>query len=164
MADQLGRPFIDFDAEIVRREGRDIPTIFAQEGEAYFRAREAELTREIAKRRGWVVAPGGGWLLQSDLVDIIRRVAVIVHLNVSPATALARMGPYAADRPLLAADDRLSALRRLWEERKERYRAADVVVDTEGLAVADVARAVVELTARTVRSRSPSGGGSGTEV
>ena len=149
VADLLGRPFIDFDAEIVRREGRSVAAIFAEEGEQYFRAREAELTREASARRGWVIAPGGGWLLQSELVELMRPASVTVHLHVTPETAMLRLGAAVLDRPLLATDDPLSRLHRLWAERKERYRAADVEVDTEALAVEDVARTIVKLTSRT---------------
>ena len=150
VADLLDRPFIDFDAEIVRREGRPVTAIFAEEGEAYFRAREAELTREVVERRGWVIAPGGGWLLQPELVTLMRPVSVTVHLRVRPETAAVRLGAGASDRPLLGADDPLPRLHRLWAERRERYAAADVEVDTEAVAVEDVARMVIDLTARTV--------------
>jgi len=40
VADRLGWGFLDTDDEIVRKEGKPIPDIFNQEGEAYFRRLE----------------------------------------------------------------------------------------------------------------------------
>ena len=54
-------PFVDLDEEIVRQENRSIPEIFATEGEAYFRQREAAVLREvIAQKEQMVLATGGG--------------------------------------------------------------------------------------------------------
>ena len=50
----------DIDALIERAERRDIPTIFRDSGEPYFRARERELLIGLLPERGVVVASGGG--------------------------------------------------------------------------------------------------------
>src|SRR5690242_21853839 len=54
------RPFLDFDTELEARFGRPIPRIFAEEGEAVFRAAESELCRTLPAGAGLVVATGGG--------------------------------------------------------------------------------------------------------
>ena len=43
----LGREFVDTDAEIVRRAGKPIPQIFAEDGESAFRALEARVIAEL---------------------------------------------------------------------------------------------------------------------
>ena len=43
LARRFDRPLVDTDALIEQRQGRSIPDIFAQDGEAYFRALELEL-------------------------------------------------------------------------------------------------------------------------
>lgn len=67
LASALGWPFFDLDAEIVRREGREIPDIFAKDGEQGFRAIESAALRDTAaaarKTPGAVVSLGGGTLL-----------------------------------------------------------------------------------------------------
>ena len=50
----------DIDARIERAERRDIPTIFRDNGEPYFRAREREALIDLLPERGAVVASGGG--------------------------------------------------------------------------------------------------------
>ena len=50
----------DIDVRIERLERRDIPTIFRDAGEPYFRAREREALLQLLPERGTVVASGGG--------------------------------------------------------------------------------------------------------
>ena len=52
LARELGRTFLDFDAEIVRRQSMTIAEIFAQRGEASFRDLEHGLTEELSERGG----------------------------------------------------------------------------------------------------------------
>ena len=47
LAKKLGLPLIDTDAYIVEQEGKSIPDIFAQDGEPYFRKKEAEAIRTL---------------------------------------------------------------------------------------------------------------------
>lgn len=63
VAAYLGREFIEMDDEIVRRVGKTIPQIFAEDGEAAFRQFETELCRDLAKRTGLVISTGGGALI-----------------------------------------------------------------------------------------------------
>src|SRR5437762_1409263 len=57
---RLGLRPRDLDQEIVARAGAPIAEIFAREGEAAFRRREAAALRAVAAERGQVVATGGG--------------------------------------------------------------------------------------------------------
>lgn len=150
VARRLGWPFLDFDVEIERRAGLTVAALFARHGEAHFRALEAELTEEVAGRRGLVLAPGGGWAVQPGLVDRLRPAARLVYLRASPAVVAARMGAEVARRPLLREADPVGALERLLLARAHAYALADTVVDTELLdreqvidAIAALAPAVV---------------------
>src|SRR5215472_363321 len=90
-ARRLGRPFVDFDSEIERREGLTIERIFEEKGEAHFRARELELTRELACQSGLVLAPGGGWVTSEEAVDLLLPRSVMIYLRARPEIALARL-------------------------------------------------------------------------
>jgi shikimate kinase len=150
LARALARPFIDFDAEIERREGRSVAEIFAADGESYFRRREADLTHELAARTGAVLSPGGGWILQPGLLELLRPPAVAVHLDVTPATAFHRMGAKVGNRPLLSGDDPASRVVALWQQRRSAYAKADHVVDTEGLTIQQVTQRILALIERPV--------------
>jgi shikimate kinase len=137
LAEQLSRPFLDFDEEIERREGKPVSRIFADRGEAYFRTLERRLTEELRDARGgMVLAPGGGWVTVPRVVEMLRPTAAVIYLAARPETVLARMGRELSRRPLLAMGegdrDPLVAIDRLFTERRARYEAvADLVIDTE---------------------------------
>jgi shikimate kinase len=137
LADRLGRPFLDFDEEIERRDGEPVARIFASKGEPYFRALELALTKEMQASRGqMVLAPGGGWVTIPGALETLRPPSSVIYLAVRPETAIHRMGALHARRPLLSTADPLGALALLLARRGGLYEAAaDLVVDTEKLDV-----------------------------
>jgi shikimate kinase len=147
-ARHLGRPFLDFDAEIVRRSGQSIGALFADNGEAWFRAVETELTREVAALPHMVLSPGGGWMVSSANRALMTGRARIIHLRVGVQTALTRLGTELSLRPLLACPDPGLVLSRLERERATIYREADAEIDTELVDIQQVAHSVIELASR----------------
>jgi shikimate kinase len=92
-----------------------------------------------------ILAPGGGWITISGVLELIRPPGAVIYLAARPATALRRMGALLGRRPLLAATDPLATLTRLHDERAPLYEAAaDRVVNTEELDLKGVTAAVVE--------------------
>ena len=143
LARELGRTFLDFDAEIARREGMTIAEIFATKGEPLFRQLEHGLTEELTEVGGMVLAPGGGWVARPDTVALIRPPARMVYLRVRPRTAIARMGRSVAGRPLLSRPNPVAELERLLKERRLAYESADYVVDVEHVVISEVVRRIV---------------------
>jgi shikimate kinase len=138
LAARLGREFLDFDAELERRAGLSVAELFARDGEPAFRAAEAALASEVAaSARALVVAPGGGWIANPPAVATLRPRGRIIYLRVGAESVVRRMGPDVARRPLLAGADPVAAARALLERRAPGYEAADVVLDTEPLTVAE---------------------------
>ncbi len=131
LATKLSKTFLDFDAEIERREGMPIPQIFGERGEAGFRLLERKLTEELREFGNMVLAPGGGWVTDPEVVGMIRPPALMVYLRVKPETALKRLAAEATIRPLLNRPDPLAELNKLFEERKMIYQGANVEVGTE---------------------------------
>lgn len=145
VADALDRPFLDFDVELERQEARTVSALFAERGEPAFRALEVELTRRVAGSAPAVLAPGGGWITNPEVVALVRPPGRIIHLRVSPAGALRRLGSARASRPLLMESDPLSVLGRLWETRGALYALADAEVDTDRVDFKRVVEQVVAL-------------------
>ena len=143
LARELGRGFLDFDAEIARREGMTIAEIFATKGEPVFRQLEHGLTEELKDHGGMVLAPGGGWVARPDTVAIIRPPSRMVYLRIRPRTAINRMGRSVAGRPLLSRPNPVGELERLLGERRTAYESADYVVDVERVAISEVVRRIV---------------------
>src|SRR5689334_9122773 len=84
LAGQVGHPFVDLDQRIEARTGKSVSELFAERGEAEFRALERE---ELAKAlsspatRPAVIALGGGALTRRDTrLDALDR-AVVVTLQ-----------------------------------------------------------------------------------
>ena len=140
VAGRLGVPFVDLDEEIERRHGSTVSEIFADEGEAAFRALEARELVEASRHDPSVVACGGGVVLEPANRIALRNTGTCVYLDVPLAVLEERVSP-AADRPLIRAE---GDLERLLAEREGLYRdVAAHVVDGSG-PPGEVADAIVE--------------------
>lgn len=144
-ADTLSRQVLDFDAEISRREHAPIAEIFGSHGEAHFRALERSLTEELRETGGMVLSPGAGWIANAGCLELLRPPAVLVYLKVKPETALMRMGPAAAERPLLRRPDPVGELRRLLEQREVMYLQSDHTLSTDKMTFQQVVDGIVAL-------------------
>lgn len=146
LAERLEWEFIDLDEEIERRTGITIPEIFELHGVAEFRRLERALTEELAGLEQFVLAPGGGWVTQPDLLDLFGPETLVVWLRISPEAAVERAMRTITHRPLLAdAPDPVERARLLIREREPLYRLADTCVDVEGRTIEDVTTEILEL-------------------
>jgi shikimate kinase len=145
-AQHLGWAFIDFDQTIERYQGRTVADIFRDRGEPYFRTLEAELTAEVEQERQVVLAPGGGWITQPELVRRLRPGSLVVWLKVSPESAWERHRQQSTvERPLLAVEDPLEGMRAILLQREGLYAQSDAVIDTDERDPGTVAEEVVAL-------------------
>jgi shikimate kinase len=143
LAARLTKTFLDFDLEIARREGMPIAQIFGERGEPGFRELERKLTEELRDFGNMVLAPGGGWVADSEVVALIRPPARLVYLRVKPETALRRLAGEVGERPLLNRPDPLSEINKLFEARKAAYQTADFEVGAEILTPEQVTNEIV---------------------
>jgi shikimate kinase / 3-dehydroquinate synthase len=136
LAEALGAPFRDADADIADAAGKPIPDIFVDDGEDHFRALEREAVRRAVAEHDGVLALGGGAVLAEATRKLLADVTV-VHLRVDLAEAVKRT-ELDRGRPLLQVNPR-ATLRRLMDERLPLYReVADIEIDTTGRDVTDV--------------------------
>ncbi|MBI2860474.1 MAG: shikimate kinase [Chloroflexi bacterium] len=143
LAARLGLEFIEMDALIEKKAGKTIPEIFGQDGEIAFRELEIEVTREVAGRKGVVIACGGGVALNRINIDRLKKECLIVYLTASPGAILKRISAGKDDRPLLSTPDRAERIREMLRFRRPFYeRAADFKIDTTGLDVDSVAECI----------------------
>lgn len=126
LSQRLGRELADTDELIEAREGRSIADIFAAEGEGYFRDRELEAARELARREGLVIACGGGLPLRPDSMGSLKTGGVVFWLRRDPGETYDTMD---TDRRPLAQQGREDFLAR-FAQREPIYRQwADHVID-----------------------------------
>jgi shikimate dehydrogenase len=72
LAKQLNRELIDIDDELVKRLGCPIAEYFKSHSEKEFRDIETEITKDISKRNGIIIATGGGCILREENVNALR--------------------------------------------------------------------------------------------
>ena len=118
LAEVLGREAVDTDELIEAREGRSIPEIFAAAGEAYFRAQELAVCRELARRNNLVIACGGGLPMQEECIRLLKDSGTVIWLNRDPGKTYDSLDT--ADRPL--AQSGRDAFIARYEQRAPIYR------------------------------------------
>ena len=124
IADALGSRAIDVDEVIEERLGKPIERVFAEDGEAAFRAAEERITLELLSAPDAPVLALGGGATGSHAVREALRAHRVVWIDVSVEDAWSRVR--GTGRPL--AKDR-ARFERLYEEREPVYaRLADATV------------------------------------
>ncbi|MEF2525653.1 MULTISPECIES: shikimate kinase [Streptomyces] len=142
LADRLGVPYRDTDADIVAAEGRAIADIFVDEGEPHFRELERQAVAAAVAEHTGVLALGGGAVLDADTRALLAGLPV-AYLSMDVEEAVRRVGLGAA-RPLLAVNPRRQ-WRELMEARRPLYtEVARVEVATDARTPEEVAQAVLD--------------------
>jgi len=137
---RLGWPVEDVDERIEARERRSVATIFAAEGEAYFRAVERAVVQEFLGLRHTVVATGGGTFAEPDSRTLIKADGAVFWIDVPLPQIIARL-PLDGSRPLAASRAQLDGL---YEARRLAYAHAHVRLDGARASIGELAEQVVE--------------------
>jgi shikimate kinase len=154
LGERLGRRFIDLDDVIVAHAGRSVAEIFAQEGEAAFRQREAAALDEVLSDGAPILlALGGGAYVQPGVPERLRSAGfTTIHLDAPVTELAARCRATGPERPL-ARD--LNQFEQLHAARRERYMQADVQIQTSSRSVAEVVDAIVRALALEDAASTP---------
>ena len=131
LAQRLGLPFIDADAEIEAAAGTSIEEIFQRHGEAAFRDGERRVIARLLDNPPHVLATGGGAFMDPATRALLRARATTVWLRADLEVMLARVARRNINnRPLLKGRDPRTVLEALIAERYPVYAEADVTVDS----------------------------------
>ncbi len=124
LAQALQMTFVDLDCEIEKTAGMSIPEIFAKEGEAGFRNREAEHVQRFGTTGGQLLVTGGGAVKRESNRMYLRMNGRVYHL-LRDLNALSMEG-----RPL---SQNREMLKEMWQERKALYQTcADANIENGG--------------------------------
>ena len=136
IADRMGREFYDIDQMIVYDDGREIPQIFAEEGEAYFRQLEQKIVLSLANVTGAVIACGGGVVTREENYYALAENGRLIFLN-RDLTMLPTDG-----RPISQA----VPLARLYRMRLPLYRSwCDAELTITGMQPDEAARHIIDM-------------------
>ncbi len=166
LANVIGYRFHDLDAALAAAAGQSVADLFAAEGEAAFRAREAAALRATGRETSLVVATGGGALTRDPSMAWALERGTVAYLRMPHEALVARLLRVRETRPMLldADGERLGeaelAVRvtALFAAREPFYTRAHVTVDVGergvGGSVDELAKALRRLwrsTGRTAR-------------
>lgn len=101
-----GCRLIDLDTCIETRQGRNIPEIFNEYGEAAFRRMEREALEEIfsdTSRPRTILSLGGGTVISEECSRLVRENSVCFYLRATTGTLLANLEGHSEGRPMLNA-------------------------------------------------------------
>jgi shikimate kinase len=146
LAARLQWPWIDADDVIEQQFGRSVRDIFAQEGEAGFRIKEASVLAALCDRRQHVIATGGGVVLRADNRERLRQAGKVVWLTADPVTLWQRLqnDPHTAERRPNLSVGGLVEIEETLRVREPFYRAcADSIVSTAGRSPEEVTAVVL---------------------
>lgn len=140
VAARLGRVLVSTDAEIVKLVGQSIPEIVEQHGWEYFRDLESKVCQELAGRNGLVIDTGGGAILRTRNVEVLKETGKLFWLTASVSTITERIGQDSQRPSLTGVKSFLDEIQDVLRERTPKYQAAaDDVIETDGRSVAQVA-------------------------
>lgn len=136
LAKELGREFVDADAEIIAEAGMSVSEIFEKKREYGFREIETKVLERLGQRSGLVIATGGGCVTKEENYPLLHQNGTICWIK-RDTTSLATNG-----RPLSQS----GKLEDMYKIRKPMYeRFADIQVTNDGSLEDIVAKIAKEL-------------------
>jgi len=141
LAQALGLPWLDTDAEIVRESGKSIPEIFAQEGEEAFRKKESAVLAKVAAGPASVIACGGGIVLRETNRQTMASTGLRIYLQADPATLIRRLRS-SRNRPLLSGKSLEETLAAQLAQRAPGYEESEIQIEVDRLKPDEVVGAI----------------------
>lgn len=125
---RLGVAFRDSDCEIETAAQMSIAEIFARDGEAFFRDREAQVIARLLAEGPAVLSTGGGAYLRAENRAAIGRVGVALWLKADLDLLWSRV-KHKDTRPLLRTQNPRATLQSMLEARTPFYAMAELCVE-----------------------------------
>ncbi len=158
LAHRHGATFVDLDESIEKTAGQPIPEIFAEHGEAAFRALERQAVDDLGPPDDGsgvrtVVATGGGAVIDPRNRWALYRRRVPIWLDVRPEVLAQRLRRSPNVRPLIVGRDPMGTIRDLARDRERFYSAANRL---NGVAeLASIVERADDLVARAAHEPEP---------
>lgn len=144
LALSLKRRFVDLDELIELKEKMLISDIFAKKGEPYFRKAEKQILERVSKEKKFIVACGGGIVIDPGNIKIMKKTGLVICLSARPETILKRISG-TTQRPLLNVNDPKAQIELLLKMRAPYYGQADKIIDTSKLSIEQVAGKIIKI-------------------
>ena len=130
--EKTGWPEVDMDRWIVEKESMSINEIFEKYGEPCFREKETQALETVLQESGQIVSCGGGAVLKTHNVELMKNRGSVVLLTAKPETIYERVKDDKT-RPILNGNMNVEYIAGLMEKRNVYYEAAaDIRIATDG--------------------------------
>ncbi|HHW56706.1 MAG TPA: shikimate kinase [Clostridia bacterium] len=134
--------FIDTDKMIEKMANMTVPDIFDKYGEEYFRKLERAAVKKVARLKNFVIATGGGVVLNPSNIVQLRKNGVVICFKARPEIILRNIGKN-KERPLLMVDNPEGKVKELLKEREPFYKFTDYTIDVSDMTIDEVAEEVI---------------------
>ncbi|HEU4683381.1 MAG TPA: shikimate kinase [Nitrospira sp.] len=153
LASKLQRELVSTDAEIVKRVGKSIPDIVAQQGWDYFRKIESEVCRDFSGTQSLVIDTGGGAILRPENAEALKRDGKVFWLTASVPTIVSRI-QRDTERPSLTGNKSFTdEVQEVLRDRVPKYEAAaDYTIETDNRSIESVVDEIIRKVDATAES------------
>ena len=135
LAKNMELPYIDVDKLITTKMKMSVNDIFERFGEAYFRAIESFVLKQLLdeKKRSIICIGGGVATMEQNLV-YLKQMGKVVYLKKPVTELVARLEEKRADDPFFKGARIADTVKKMLAEREPYYKkAADVILDAKGM-------------------------------
>ena len=139
---ELNFGVLDTDDLVEKKAGLTTPQIFDLHGETRYRELEIEVGKELKDIKNYVIATGGGIILNKVIIDYLKmNDGIVIFLQTSFPEIVKRVSSHQRPRPLFK-DPKKAQL--LYEFRLPIYKAyADFVIKTDHKKINDIAYEII---------------------
>ena len=141
---KLNMNFIDTDKVVENNESMSISEIFEQKGEKYFRGVEKEICIASIKKRGCIIALGGGAFIDSDIREAVLNTCICFWLDID-VELLSKRLIESKKRPLLNNMNLKKKLIDIYEKRKKIYGLANYRIDCNKNSATSITKEITEI-------------------
>jgi len=136
LAESLGVPFVELDAEVEKEAGAKLGEVFAMYGQDAFRRFERRaLERVLAQHERSVIATGGSLVTDPATYQLLRERCRCIWLKASPEEHMSRVIAQGDMRPFKGRSAARAEIEKLLQDREKLYARADATVTTSGKSV-----------------------------
>ena len=142
VAKKLALGFVDTDLNIEKKCSMKIWEIFENKGEDFFRIEEEKEVLQSLKKRGVVIALGGGAFMNNDVRKSVLKNSLSFWLDLNLKTIGNRV-KWNKKRPLLKQENTQQIIKRLYSERKDIYKLAKYKINCNSMTKTEIAEKII---------------------
>ena len=144
LAEKIHIPFYDSDQLIVDKLDLEIVDIFRNHGEDYFRNQEEEVCNNILKKETFVLALGGGGILNKRIRETINNETISIYLKTDQNILFERL-KNDKSRPLLKGTNLKKQINSILKDREKLYSESDIIIENNANDIEAVVEEIISL-------------------